>query len=366
MSKNRSILLIILICVVGGLVAGYLYLNPQMDKPLGPTIKGRYLEGPALNFDQSMTIDQTSTHDQISLHVQESPQNQTDELRPLCGKVPVLTVLVLGIDNINENYLYGLADSTRIVRIDFTTHKVSALTLERDTWVKIPGISDHGGITEGKLNQAYFYGSPGMEYFDGPGEGAGLVAATLKYNFDVDVDNYLVVNMAAFEKVIDAIGGIDVYLPYNVNGVFTMDTGYVLNRGYYPAGMNHLNGKQAMELARIRLGYTTIFRNENQDRIFRAIFHKISTPDIILKGPQLVQILSENVLTDLSPRQIGNMICLASKMNNDDVSFTRIPASHYVQGTAYIPGTKDETFAWDIDYDYFRSYIKQFMNGEVP
>jgi hypothetical protein len=60
------------------------------------------------------------------------------------------------------------------------------------------------------------------------------------------------------------------------------------------------------------------------------------------------------------------MICLASKMSTDDVGFTAIPASNYIPGSANIPGTQDETFTWNIDYDFFRSYISEFMNGELP
>src|ERR1035437_5385954 len=74
------------------------------------------------------------------------------------------------------------------------------------------------GITHGLLNQAYFYGVPAMGYYNGPGGGAGLLAATLKQNFDLDVDNYVVVNMYTFVKFVDALGGIDVNLPQPVDG----------------------------------------------------------------------------------------------------------------------------------------------------
>ena len=56
----------------------------------------------------------------------------------------------------NEDYLYGLADEIRVVRVDFVTPKVTVLALPRDLWVEIPEIEDAYGITHGKLNQAYF------------------------------------------------------------------------------------------------------------------------------------------------------------------------------------------------------------------
>src|SRR5512137_708226 len=106
MSKKRLVILIVLICIVIGLVAGYLYLNSKMDKPLGPPLKGSITEQPTYN------VSELSTLDQISTPVEESPQNQTNQKRPLCGDKPVLTVLLVGIDTFDKNYLYGLADST--------------------------------------------------------------------------------------------------------------------------------------------------------------------------------------------------------------------------------------------------------------
>jgi branched-chain amino acid aminotransferase len=70
-----------------------------------------------------------------------------------------MNILISGVAS--DSYLYGLADAIRIARIDFQLKKVTVLALPRDLWVQIPGLEDEG-ITAGKLNQAYFYGSEGM------------------------------------------------------------------------------------------------------------------------------------------------------------------------------------------------------------
>jgi LCP family protein required for cell wall assembly len=361
MSPKWFIRLVVVIWIVTGLVLGDLFLNSQMNRPLGPTLKNG-------SMDQTTTnLTELSKPDQISSPIQGSPQNQTNQPRPYCGNKPVLYILVAGIDYRGDDYLYGLADSIRVVRIDFTKHKVSVLTLERDIWVEIPGISDHYGITHGKLNQAYFYGVPAMGYYDGPGGGAGLLAATLKLNFGLDVDNYIVVSFGAFTNGVNALGGVDVYLPTEVNGDYGLPgSQYYQTLGYFPSGINHLDGTRALDLARIRQGYTTIFRNENQDRIFKGIYKKITSPEIILRGPELIQILKDTVLTDLSPRQITNMMCLVSKMNSADLNFTAIPKDNYVESSIYDPAINDQTYVWKIDFDVFRSYISKFMNGLVP
>jgi LCP family protein required for cell wall assembly len=302
-----------------------------MDKPLGP----------------SLGQDQTPG--------QNPAQNQTTQLPPLCGQTPVLTVLVVGIDYRGGNYLYGLADVIRIVRIDFTSHQVSILTLDRAIWVEIPGISNHYGITHGLLNQAYFYGVPAMGYYNGSGGGAGLLAATLKKNFDLDIDNYVVVNFSAFVKFVDALGGIDVNLPASVDG--TPGT-------FFNAGEQHLSGTKALELARIREKYSTLIRDSNQDYIIKGIFDKLSSPAIITKIPELLQAFNGAGLTDLSPRQIENMVCLLKKMDTTDLSFRGIPDKYYVNGWIYDQDLHQDVNIWNIDFNIFRSYIGDFMKGQ--
>ena len=58
-----------------------------------------------------------------------------------------MTILVSGVDS--EGYLFGLADSIRLVRLDFQTKKITVVALPRDLWVDIPGAAAHG-VTAGK------------------------------------------------------------------------------------------------------------------------------------------------------------------------------------------------------------------------
>lgn len=95
-----------------------------------------------------------------------------------------------------------------------------------------------------------------MGYYYGPGGGAGLLAATLKQNFDLDVDNYGVVNMETFVKFVDALGGIDIDLPQPVDGTPELP--------FFNAGKQHLSGTQALALARIREKYSTLIQDRDQ------------------------------------------------------------------------------------------------------
>src|SRR4030042_1803894 len=151
-----------------------------------------------------------------------------------------MTILAVGSDQRGTGYLYGLADSIHIVRIDFAIPNIMVIDFPRDLWVEIPEISDHYGITHGKINQAYLYGNPGMGYYDGPGQGPGLLARTLALNFGVQSDRYIAVNMRTFVKIVDAVNGIRVNLPNGVDGRTAKDRSARL---VFPPGVQILNGE---------------------------------------------------------------------------------------------------------------------------
>jgi LCP family protein required for cell wall assembly len=362
MSKKHLIVIIASICVLVGVVLGAWYGNKLMDKPLGPSLKSASTQLPLFSLIQQLVSTQKSTPRPVETPVPgETPdqalaEEQSTRLPTLCGQTPILTILAVGTDFEGDNYLYGLADVIRIVRVDFTTHTVSVLTLDRAIWVDIPGISGHYGITQGALNQSYFYGVPAMGYYDGPGGGAGLLAATLKTNFDLDVDNYVVGDMGTFVKLVDTIDGIDVYLPEPVDGSPYFES--------FNAGKQHLTGKRALELARIREKYSTLIRDRNQSIVLQGLYNKLTSPAIIVKIPQLAQVFKNAGLTDLSPRQIENLVCILKKMGGSDLTFREIPEKYYVDSWVYSQDMKQDLNVFKVDFDVFRSYIRQFMQGQ--
>src|SRR5690349_11968272 len=193
----------------------------------------------------------------------------TSTPQPLCGGPAVMNILAVGSDSRGQHYLYGLADVIRLVRVDFVNARVSILEVPRDLWVDIPEIADHYNITQGKLNQSYLYGNKGLGYYDGPGEGPGLLARTLNLNFGVQPDHYLAVNMRTFEAVVDAVGGIDVNLPEEIS-VRSKDNpkGFAI-----PEGQHHIDGETALWIARIR-EFGTFSRADNQNIVMCALRKK--------------------------------------------------------------------------------------------
>lgn len=229
-----------------------------------------------------------------------------------------MTVIVSGVAS--EGYLYGLADAVRVVHLDFQRETISVLSLPRDMWVDIPLIADHG-IEAGKLNQAYFYGTEGMGYYDGPGDGSGLLAHTLQVNFGLHVDHYLAVNLQAFRQIVDAMGGVDVYFP---NPVYTKWFGEP--KLFKKAGNRHLTGKEAEKVVRTRIEIGDFGRIQQQTLVLKAVAAKMLTPSGLKRLPALVKTLKNNVQMDLSPAEIRTAICLLEHIDpQEDISFYDIP-----------------------------------------
>jgi len=283
----------------------------------------------------------------------------TAEPAPLCGGPPTMVVLGIGADSRADNYLYGLADAIRVARVDFRVPAVSVLTLPRDLWVEIPGISDHYGITHGKLNQAYLYGNPGLGYYDGPGAGPGLLARTLDHNFGLRVDHYGAINMRTFVRLVDAVGGIDLTLDQPVDGRPVDDK--TEDMGYFPAGPHHMDGETALRFSRIRKADNAFRRDDRQTQVLCALKDKLLSPAVIPQIPEIVAAFRDSILTDLSPAQLASLACLGPLVAPENLRFASIPEELLV-GTRNAEGS----FVLETDPQAMRALVADFLAGAWP
>lgn len=277
-----------------------------------------------------------------------------------CGALPTMFILLIGSDARSNTYTIGLADSIRIVRLDFKDPSIQVLTFQRDLYVEIPGIEDYYGITHGKLNQAFLYGNPGYGHYDGPGQGPGLTALTLEQNFGVQVDHYVAVNLKVFQRVVDGVGGIDIILPYTVDGRVK---GSKDSDRYFPAGKQHLNGYRTMLLARMRpLG--DFQRSDVQNLILQALAEKLYSPSVIPKLPGLIKTFIGSVQTDLGAGEVAQLICLARIINTQDIQYVSFPENLFEGGRVQDP-VLGNTYILKADFDVLKKYVQLFNNGST-
>ena len=213
-----------------------------------------------------------------------------------------------------------------------------------------------------KLNQSYLYGNPGFGYYEGPGAGPGLMARTLALNFGVVPERYIGVNMRTFEDIVNAVGGIDVYLPKAVDGRTEEDRA---KRLVFPAGQQHLNGPQALTLARIRID-GVFDRMDHQNLVMCALKEKLTSPKVITSIPALITSFKENVQTDLTPEQLTQLACIGSQIKSENIIFASFPEELFTQTRIYDPVFKGRVFIWDVDFNIIRDYVKRFNEGTWP
>lgn len=289
---------------------GLIWLLIIKDRPLGPPLDWP-TETPTSQELPSATPPPVATEVLPTETATPVPDTPTPTPEPLCGGPASMLVMLVGTDNRGASYLYGLADTIQLARVDFVNARVTSLRIPRDLLVQIPEIAAHD-IYEGKINQAYFYGTEGMGYYQGPGYGAGLLARTLEYNYGIMVDHYVVLNRWYLKRMIDTVGGIYVYVPNSLYPGF-------------PEGSRYLNGSTAWTYASLRGNDNDAMRGYRQSQIMCGLMDQVLSPSIIGKIPDLISQFSSTVLTDLSLSQFSQLSCLGLQMPMKTVRFLNIP-----------------------------------------
>lgn len=213
-------------------------------------------------------------------------------------------VLLLGSDA-RETDTTSRSDTMILARIDANVGKATLVSIPRDTKVEIEG---HG--TQ-KINAAYAFGGP-----------AGAVQAVENLS-GIEISHYAEIHFDELETAVDQLGGIWVDVPVSNNQTGSSNTGVELN-----AGMQRLNGEQALAFARERYGYNEgdFQRAENQRILVQALADTIlSLPPTELPGA--VQSLASCISTDYD---INELITLAQTFQQ---------AEHYYFYSAMVPST---------------------------
>ncbi len=271
------------------------------------------------------------------LLIEATPEPEVIQTPSVCNYDSPMIFLLVGTDSKTDTYRSGLADVIRLIRVDFANRKINMIALPRDMVIEFPeGRTDMASPM--KINQAYYLGTEAVSRYVGGGNGAHSLAEAIDYNFGVKTDHYMVVNFTLVRSLIDAVGGVDVDLPKEVEDEYF---------GYYPSGPQHLDGLEALVLMRIRMKYTDDFRVSNQTIVLKAMFEKMKTPNMMTKIPSLIREFRENLLTDLSVEELirlGN--CLSKEFEVEDIHAAQFSKEHIQAGREYIPSANLYLFVY--------------------
>ncbi|MCX7682585.1 MAG: LCP family protein [Anaerolineae bacterium] len=236
-----------------------------------------------------------------------------------------VNVLVMGIDQREHEQGPWRTDTMLVLTIDPVTKSGGMLSIPRDLWVPIPG------FREGRINTAHYLG----DVYDYPGGGPALAVKTVQYNLGVPIHYYVRLNFTAFEKLVDLIGGIDVYVEEEINDPTYPDEAYGYDPFHVPAGWQHLNGEMALKYARTRHTPGGDFdRARRQQQVIMAVFDQVKRldllPQLAARAPELWRTLEGAVVTDLTLDKMIALGQLALEVPPENIRYGVID-EHYTQ-----------------------------------
>ncbi len=212
-------------------------------------------------------------------------ENKYINSKQLMSSVNVKNILLMGVDSRKEE-ADTRTDTMMLVSVNTLTREIVLTSFMRDLYVDIPGHKS------GRLNSANVYGGP------------ELLMDTIECNYNIDVDNYVLITFDVFKKLIDSVGGV----PVDISEAEAkyMHGSYV-DQPQIKVGENQLlNGTEALWYCRIRKLDSDFYRTERQREVVSELVKKL-TKTSPLKLYSAAKEIMPLIKTDLTKNEIMSL-----------------------------------------------------------
>lgn len=264
-----------------------------------------------------------------------------------------VNILLLGIYTRDASTDPRRSDSMMILTLDKVHKKIEITSLMRDMLM-----NNVGSKSQDKLTHAYAYGGP------------QLSLKVVNENLNMNIKDFVKVDFTHFDKIVDAVGGVDINISdaevkvlngyiSEVANIEKITPSYLIH-----SGMQHLNGIQALGYARIRyVGDGDFERTERQRTVLTQVFNKISSMSLPQASSTLDTVLSD-VETSLSKTDIlsDTSYVLMNKINT--MEQFRIPddkpgysTNRMINGVFYLDWNREGNIA-DLHQFIFEGDLK--------
>ena len=218
------------------------------------------------------------------------------EKRPIYRQEPIeediINILIIGTDaRVNETSR-GRSDTMMLFSYDVKNNKASLISFMRDTWVPIEGYGYN------RLNATYSWG------------GVGLTINTINALFDLDIQDYIIVDFEGMVELVDKLGGIEVSITDVEANYYNKHFGWGIEKG-----INKLDGERTLIHTRNRKSNGADFeRTRRQRDIILAVYKKIMDSRDIKTMSDFTSYAMGSVDTNIGPEK---MFLLARVMFKD-------------------------------------------------
>lgn len=218
-------------------------------------------------------------------------------------------ILLLGVDSNGEGsdkWDGTRTDTIILMNIDPQSHSINAISIPRDSKVYI---DNHG---TNKINSAHSFG------------GIRLCKKTIEDTLGVRVDKYIMIHDDAVKDLVDALGGVPIYVEKRMN--YDDYTGKL--HIHLDKGMQVLNGTQAVGYLRFRHdGLGDIGRTQRQQWFLKGLLEKIKSPQALAKLPELLNVAREDIKTDMSVYELSQLANAARSLSDGGVQIATLPGA---------------------------------------
>ena len=273
------------------------------------------------------------------------PTDDLGDIRP-AKENQSLNVLAIGSDtreggnDIVGGESEGLADTTMVLHLSADNSWAAGVSIPRDSMVQMPDcVSSDGTVVPGALRQfnaAYPIGGP------------ACVQRTVEALTGLRIDHFVVVDFRGFVDMVDAVGGVTVYIPEPINDP--------QSRIFFDVGCQTLDGKQSLGFVRVRKGVgggdgSDLGRIERQQAFLTSLIQKVTSSDVLFNPLELYNFLdavTSSVTTDPGIGSIRSMASVAVRVREiglDSIEFTTVPNEAYPPDPNRVQWKQPETDA---------------------
>lgn len=263
------------------------------------------------------------------------------ELENEISKLGNFNIYISGIDTYGEISTVSRSDVNILATIDMKNNKILLTNTPRDYYVQLHGTTGN----KDKLTHAGVYG-------------INMSMQTLEDLYETKIDYYIRVNFNTLIKLVDQIGGVDIYSDMSLR----TSSGTYVNYGW-----NHFNGKQALAYSRERHAYLEgdRHRGQNQQQVIEAIIKKVTQSRDINTYLNLLSVMEDSLQTNLDKKLINGFVNLQVSKNltwsTESISVTGYDSGNY---TYSYPGQL--LYVMEPDYNSLntaKSRIKEIINN---
>lgn len=263
-----------------------------------------------------------------SIYDSSAAKDVKNKIEKADDKDGITNILLAGVDGNNLDK-GNRSDSMMVLTIDEKNNDIRITSLARDTYAQIPGYGEE------KLTHAYAYGGP------------ALLLQTIDKNFGIKIDKYAVVSFSSFEKIIDAIGGVEI-------DVLSREVSHI--PGVDSAGKQTLNGAEALAYSRIRYADDAYHRDNRQRTVMQAAYNKLAS------NPGNLMEIGNTILgytkTNIPPMEIFKLANKVIKMNFNEFPQLEFPLDGHRDGKI-LNKEKGWVILWDKEYN--NEQLKKFI-----